>query len=497
MSDTSMAGADTETQDGLKVHAVAATFSRLVFLTAACFAILVACFSLYKIFFSSHEGRFWFYLAGFFVGILLAWLSRRISRMKVDTRVNLAILFLSVVVGVYAFEVFLFYREEARSLGLQEQRIRAAARLGVPFDSRSKLEVIDEERAAGKDAYPIYYPKSFRRFRPDMDRKDALYPLSGVSRATTVYCNEGGVWSVFPSDEHGFNNSPGLYDSGEIEAVLAGDSYVDGACVRQDETIAARLRSRGLRTISVGKGGNGPLASLGALIEYAERLRPRVVVWSYYRNDLYDLENEKKSPLFRRYLEDDGFSQNLFDRQDEIDRLLIAYLKDKEQEERLLQARNAADERAQGEKRKTLEYNPITRIFALAHLRALVTNLPSQSARSQLEPDYNYFRRVLKKAKDLVSGWGGTFYFVYLPRFDKFDSGEDHAFRTEVLKTVAALDIPVIDLQPVFAKHADPVSLFPLRMDSHYTAEGYDIVAETVFRRLASDGLVGRSGVGN
>jgi hypothetical protein len=59
------------------------------------------------------------------------------------------------------------------------------------------------------------------------------------------------------------------------------------------------------------------------------------------------------------------------------------------------------------------------------------------------------------------------------------------------MQTATELDIPVIDiLSKVFDPHPDPLSLFPFRMNSHYNAEGYRLVAEAIGKRLEADGYV-------
>jgi hypothetical protein len=47
------------------------------------------------------------------------------------------------------------------------------------------------------------------------------------------------------------------------------------------------------------------------------------------------------------------------------------------------------------------------------------------------------------------------------------------------------LGLPLIDVHQVFANQKDPVGLFPLRLDGHYTEEGNRIVAEYVLRALS------------
>ena len=39
----------------------------------------------------------------------------------------------------------------------------------------------------------------------------------------------------------------------------------------------------------------------------------------------------------------------------------------------------------------------------------------------------------------------------------------------------------------VFKMHRDPISLFPLRIDGHYTPEAYNLMAEAINDRLVND----------
>ena len=123
----------------------------------------------------------------------------------------------------------------------------------------------------------------------------------------------------------------------------------------------------------------------------------------------------------------------------------------------------------------------------------------------------------MQKANHMVSGWGGKMYFVYLPSYFSYSEtsysarsvreylyGDDIALlvntdtfaneelnREFVLHTANELEIPIIDIhKEVFVPHTDPLSLFPFRMNAHYNAEGYRLVAESIFIRLKADGIV-------
>ena len=81
-------------------------------------------------------------------------------------------------------------------------------------------------------------------------------------------------------------------------------------------------------------------------------------------------------------------------------------------------------------------------------------------------------------------------YFIYLPAFERYKSGNEHIDRNFVIQTVKELKIPIIDIHTeVFEFSQDPLSLFPLRTHNHYNAEGYRLIAETISLRLNKDGI--------
>ena len=106
------------------------------------------------------------------------------------------------------------------------------------------------------------------------------------------------------------------------------------------------------------------------------------------------------------------------------------------------------------------------------------------------------FKDILQQSKQMVSEWGGEMYFVYLPSLHSLIPPVDwnHYFLAEarnreiVMRTLTELDIPIIDIQnEVFKTHPDPLSLFPFRINAHYNAEGYRLVAEAIVKQLDAD----------
>lgn len=172
-------------------------------------------------------------------------------------KTDLALLLVSVAVGLYLVEAALWL-VDPRQYG---RNLAAARSLGLPFDERSPIEVILDLRKEGKRAYPLI-PAALLRAA---GRTAGLIPLAGLANVTVVWCNEGGRYAVFASDEHGFRNPRGLSGTIPAEVVLLGDSLLQGGCVNDEQVISTSLRSLYPRTLNLANAGNGPLSMLAGL----------------------------------------------------------------------------------------------------------------------------------------------------------------------------------------------------------------------------------------
>jgi hypothetical protein len=422
--------------------------------------------------------------------------------LREEWKVNIALIMVSIGISVYAVE-FCLASLSSQSITMHAvvgprtmreaavQREAAALQLGIPFDFRSKYEILMALRERGVKAYP-HIPVSALISSDGlvMENGARLFPLAGISYGVTVYCNESGEYIIYRSDEHGFNNPEKIYTPGDVEIVLIGDSFAEGACVPPEENLAGQLRKKGHRVLNFGQGGSGPLFQLAVLTEYAAPLRPPMVLWLYYEgNDLGDLERESKSPLLTRYL-DDSFSQGLIGRQDEIDHLLKAYVEEEisseqeERDERMEEGeRDKREEKWEEREREVLQFNSFPwRILKLQHLRSRFSSfLPP--------PSVSLFRTVLEKAKVRVAAWGGQLFFVYLPEWKRYaNKVNEYSFhhRRHTLSLVNALDIPVIDFHEAIVSYHDSLAIFPLRMHGHYNTDGYKLLSLYIEASLRS-----------
>ena len=259
------------------------------------------------------------------VGVLFWGL---VLRLREAIRANIVTLVISVIVALYLVEGWLaFWRPEQY---IQGAKAVMPADLGIKFDQRTKLEVIEDLLEDGVDAVPAIRPTYAFEGRVMFVMNEKLLPLGGISKKITVGENENGRRMIYPSDRYGFNNPDSEWDAKKVEWLLTGDSFTEGVSVQPGEDIAGQLRVITKEpAISLGRGGNGPLLELAELEEYSVAIKPKSVLWLFYElNDLHgDLRIERENPLLMQYMQD-RFSQNLINRQDEIDGMLENFIID-------------------------------------------------------------------------------------------------------------------------------------------------------------------------
>jgi hypothetical protein len=449
-----------------------------------------------------------FYLISIAAGIISAILFGLGLRLKENVKVNLSLLFIATGVTTYIFETYIEF-----SAVKQDQSIVGKRDNYLLSDNRTRAEVVSDLRKDGIEAYPNVTPtwglldKLTKEGLPTEEGK--ILPLGGISHRTMVGGNEAGYWMTYVSDRYGFRNPNDVYDATPIDVVIVGDSHTEGWAIRSDETISAVLRMSALNVINLGKSGNGPLLEYATLREYAQNIKPRIVLWQYFLNDHGDLSVELQSKLLGQYLFDDEFSQDLISRQDEIDSALILYIENEIDEKikqlvgikQLREEKNRmSDSQEETVHREEFSFKPLIRILKLRNLRRIGNLVPEPITNSELELTTDptkqielkpEFKQTLEKANQLVSSWNGRLYFVYLPHTGIARDAE-HPLRELVLGVATELDIPIIDIQnEVFASHPDPLSLFPFGdTDLHYNGNGYHFVAESIAERLREDGLL-------
>lgn len=246
----------------------------------------------------------------FAIGVVICSLA---FKWRPDYKLNLVLVGLSSLFGVYLIEIFLFFQESQQSKQLQIERVKLAKEMGIPFDTRTKRDIFKEFKEQGMKAEPSFFPRLLAIYNGLEENGTNIFPLANaMSLKKTVFCNENGEWITLDTDEYGFNNPTGLFELEGIDIMLIGDSFTHGYCVKREENIAGQLKIlSGTPVLNLGSAASGPLIEFAILKEFGEFLKPKRVLWMYFEgNDLADLIEEQQAPLLLKY-HDNQFSQHL------------------------------------------------------------------------------------------------------------------------------------------------------------------------------------------
>jgi hypothetical protein len=301
------------------------------------------------------------YVASFLLTVSAAVEFSAVASSPFSARSRMALLAVSSIMSFYLCETGIRVfgppndpsKYRATRLALRAERAHES---GVPFDTRTHLQVVIDIRKDGKAAFPSASFVTFLResdgragsFLPidtersvNADRERETLPLGHPSNVTAVGVdNENGYYSVFETDEHGFRNPRGSWLQPVIDIVAVGDSFTEGCEVHDQESFKSQVRNRFPQTINLGLGGGGPFTMLACLREYGSVLRPKAVLWCFYEgNDLDDMIRRSRTPILTNYLER-GVQQDLIRRQPEIDSALRSYLDNAVEQEKQRRTRN-------------------------------------------------------------------------------------------------------------------------------------------------------------
>ncbi len=431
-----------------------------------------------------HDGNLFNYYLKYYIftfGSVIFW--GIVLKLKDETKTNIVLLASSLIVIFYLIELFItFILNPYSDLTLQS---RFDIKNEKNFDIRTKYQFYADLKKKGVDVVPSFPPKYFIN-KKVINYKKNPFPFSGVSKKTTILCNESGKFTTFLSDRYGFNNPDEEWDAKQTQYILIGDSFVIGECVSQNENISANLRILSKKNVlNIGYDGNGPLIELATLKEYAGRKKPKKVLWFYYEgNDLGNLNKESANKFLLNYLKK-NFSQNLISKQNKIDDKLLKLIELEAEKNKEIKTNQDMEKIFLDHKKKNKMWT--TRFLRLKELRKFI-------AIDELGIDYDekLFIKVLQEAKSYTESWGGEFYFIYLPEYRRYAkklvlSHGLYAGRNNIINLVKSIGIPVVDMhERLFSRSNDPLSFFPTPCwrGCHYGAFGYKAVAKVLISEL-------------
>ncbi len=414
--------------------------------TLLAFGVLIFIYTFYKseIYFDGLNRKF--YKIYFYTSLTFIFLSLVSFYISEKIRTYFSIIFLSFIFSIYIFEIYQnIYLINYKSFIYEKKT-------GKKFDKRSKYEIFSDLKKRNSDVVVFN----------NINNSD-LITFSGVSNSETINCNENGYFSIYNSDDYGFNNPKYNLEEDEFEYVLLGDSYVHGACVNRPFDIASVLRTiSNKNSLNLGVRGTGPLRQYAIIKEYLPK-KFKNLVWFYFVNDNEDLIRELKNNFLVNYLNDDNFFQNLKIKQQSIDLLNLKEIN-----------------------KKFLDKTPPTKIdfkniLKLYKTRDLLLN-KKKVAQGKVEIPEEYFL-IMKKINKIAELNDANFFLVLLPSYSQIK--HDKIIDNNLVKFKRRLKsekINVIDIKKmIFDKKQNPLKLFPFEKPGHYTKEGYAHIGKLIY----------------
>ena len=449
--------------------------------------LTILLFLITKFFLSTEFKKFYLNLNFyFFIFFIIVFLIKIIDHSKLTD--YFLIFIFSIGISLYIAETFLHFNPSSKMTDI-EIRNKAAQKLGLNFDKRTKFQVYQYLKSKGEDVVPTIPPNDYFINYNEFFNEKNEFAISGVSNKKTVFCNEGGKMITYKSDRYGFRNKDSLWNKKNIEWVILGDSLIHGACVGEGAGIHERIIFyTNENLLNLGYQGHGPLMQLAALKEYGEIKKPKNIIWFYSEaNDLDNIIYEMKQKKLKKYLSDNNnYTQNLINKQDLIDKQHTGLIE-------IIYKNSAYDSQTRQMISNNGIFFKIKAIVKLYKLREFISFfLPREFAlvRKQFTTlnVFDAYQQVLQEASNLVKNWGGNIYFIYYPHASRFhDSGFKTYSMTQKNKMINIAEnvgVKIIDLQNAFDEVNDKKSLYPLRIFGHPNEKGYDMVANFIVKKV-------------
>ena len=412
----------------------------------------------------------WSLLIIFIFGFLLIFFST-LFFLNNELSKKILISFISILITIYFINPFLYFFTEKKDIyGL---RYTIAKKNNLFYDKRNRLEVIKDLKKENQEAFPVIPPTGFyKRFK----NKYKILPLGGISNVLTVHCNENGKWSIYKSDTYGFNNKKFFYSSKNKKKILIiGDSFAQGACVEQNNSLAGQLNKINLEAKSFGMDGNGPITALATIREYAKTIEPEYIVWILHDNDIGDLQRELENVFLKNYL-NPKFSQNLINKKTEINSLLKNVV---------------SKEYIKNEGRIK---NFLNKCLSLFYVRKLIGFNKFNFEKLEKEDKKSLYidlKKIIYLMKNESNNIGANFNIVYVPDILQFNSKEynkpDSTYLlniNEIEGIIESSNVQWLNFYQIMLHHENPLNFYPFKLKGHFTPKGYRILAEEIKKFL-------------
>ena len=318
-----------------------------------------------------------------------------------------------------------------------------------------------------------------------------LLPITHATNSNMILCNEAGYYSKWNSDKYGFNNDDTAWSSNKKNIILVGDSFVEGNCVNRIDNINSGLKklNNKYNFINFGIGGSSLIHQFALLREFWPNDVDKIFLFYYEGNDLTEIKDEIKNPIFAKYFNNTKFSQDLrsnIKKSDEIYRKVF--------ESHMENMSRNFDIKRDFEKSNNYKIIFID-IFKLKNSRNLIKFILNKNKKTDYSKyELNLYEETLIKINKFVKKNDSEIILVYLPEYSRYNTFKYYKTKfynynqykyKKIFEIAYRNNIKFIDIhQLLFLKKKDPLECFPFRKPGHYNKECYFKISSILSKNL-------------
>lgn len=367
-------------------------------------------------------------------------------------------------------------------------------RLTGEYDRRVLFEFTEDyRRETGKKIYPLLVPVTYY---PPSDQP--LLPLGSIPNADMTVGKETGQYLCFKLDRFGFNNPDIIWDRKTLDFGVVGDSYAFGEGATEELQMVSIIRKQMPATLNVSLPAGDPVTEYASFTEFLLPLKPKTVLWFFAEaNDLYGLTMRLTDfPLLAKYIREEGFTQHLRDKANEVEGLVVA-----EADRRY----SVGLENYKTQKSRQVSFlfqlsREATNIFKLVSLRHMVAfardnffnELYVQQKDTYSEEDFVLAVDIISHSSRMVSGWGGRMILVYIPEGGSYFPKIHRPFpsacvkdRDRLLARLGEQGVEIINLDKVFRAAGEPLQFYQKYvLGGHLNDKGQALAVKVIQERM-------------
>ena len=409
--------------------------------------VIIALFGIYKILFFNDKNEFFYYVYSLVAIINLTFIFF-IFFKDIKTKFFLSVSYILFFIIMYFTEFLIVYT--------------------APINT-NMFEVYETYKKENYNFVPHFRKRLFDTNNSDSGFPGKIYTLGGISNVGLIMTNENRFYPMSHNDQFGWNNTDVNYNN--FEAALIGDSFVQGYSVKIENNIVSNLRSKNINAISIGFATNGPLIMFASFKEYVKPFKPKKIIWFYTDDDFFELQTNLKNKYLIKYLNENSFTQNLIERQNEVDILMTEYALKSWEHYRKIHVRRKNIKRM-------IKLSNVRERLKLYSTKPEAIKIKNIDVENLNQKTYEKYDLILKKIKENAHSWDGKLYFVYIPSKLKFKSKNLYDENLKIALNIAKKNnVPILNIEDkIVEKIKDPLSLYSV----HFNKKGYKFVADEI-----------------